>query len=293
MKHSIAETAEIAAWTLLGVLAAFVMAAHGVGEVAGEEIPFSPAGMFVYILVAIGVGAVLTVVMLRNWTKLPSFVQYVLAMLGVVAIVGVWGRVMARGAYGVVGAASPSLLATIIFGIVFFAVVIALRSQAFWGITTRVNTVLMLCALGVVSVTVAEVLTPFWVVALMLAISVYDFVAVRMLKTMQEMALGMAKGGFIPAITIPKAATRAELKASEGRKPMALLGGGDVFIISTAGLVMTQAYGVGGIIVTSCMFGAVVWLLCIAKPKKFYPAVPYIFAGLLVGMTGLWFFKLM
>jgi presenilin-like A22 family membrane protease len=134
------------------------------------------------------------------------------------------------------------------------------------------------------------------IIILLVLISVYDMWAVWKSGVMQKMAkyqmneLKIFSGFFIPYISkkvreqlskLPK----SELKNKKVKANVAILGGGDViFPIITAG-VMLVYYGFWPALFV--IIGATLglsYLLFFAKKKKFYPAMPFITAGIFLGL---------
>jgi len=148
------------------------------------------------------------------------------------------------------------------------------------------------------------ILTVWSVIALLIIISIYDMWAVWRSGIMQKMAKFQMEelkifGGFlIPSVSkkvklqiqklkkkykgkeIPKKALNKKLKVS-----LAMLGGGDVvFPIITAGVFLINFGLISALFIT---FGALVGLstlLFLSHKKKFYPAMPFISAGIFLGM---------
>src|SRR5690606_10869114 len=132
-------------------------------------------------------------------------------------------------------------------------------------------------------------------VGLLLLISVYDAWAVWHSGIMQKMAkyqmdnLKIFSGFFVPYASKKVKEKIAKLKKLPEKERMihsvkvniALLGGGDVvFPIITAG-VMLKFFGIWPVVLT--IMGATVslsYLLFFAEKKKFYPAMPFITAGI-------------
>ena len=153
---------------------------------------------------------------------------------------------------------------------------------------------------GIASIFV-PILNLWAVILLLLLISIYDIYAVWHAGFMQKMAkfqiekLKVFAGFFIPYLGKKEA---AELKKSESIKQedkktlkkikvsIAILGGGDVvFPIIMAGVVL-KTLGIFPALVVS--FFATVSLLSLfimAKEGKFYPAMPFLTAGCLFGLS--------
>ena len=141
----------------------------------------------------------------------------------------------------------------------------------------------------------------FWtIVFLLVLISLYDMWAVWRSGIMQKMAkyqikeLKIFSGFFIPYVSKKqreelKKLPKSKLKNKKVKANVAILGGGDViFPIITAG-VMFKTFGLLGAVLV--ILGATLglsYLLFLAKKKKFYPAMPFITAGIFLGMLINW-----
>ena len=153
----------------------------------------------------------------------------------------------------------------------------------------------------------------FWtVIILLILISLYDMWAVWNSGVMQKMAkyqineLKIFSGFFIPYISKRirmglKKLSKSELKKKKIKANVAILGGGDViFPIITAGVIwltktISLPFGLfpkfvftGGIepaifVIIGAALG-LSYLLFFAEKKKFYPAMPFITAGIFLGI---------
>ena len=151
------------------------------------------------------------------------------------------------------------------------------------------------------------ILNFYTILALLVIISVYDMWAVWHSGIMQKMAkyqinkLKVFSGFFIPYVSKKIKKKLKKLKKSKSKKKVrvnvALLGGGDViFPLITAGVILktkiAMPFGLheftGGLIPALFVIGgALLGLGCLfffAQKKKFYPAMPFITAGILLGM---------
>ena len=149
----------------------------------------------------------------------------------------------------------------------------------------------------------------FWtILALLVIISVYDMWAVWHSGIMQKMAkyqinqLKIFSGFFVPYLSKKirmkmKKAKKSKLKKKNIKISIALLGGGDVvFPLITAGVILKTKiplpFGLheftGGLIPALFVIGGAMLglgsLFLFSQKKKFYPAMPFITAGILFGM---------
>ena len=137
------------------------------------------------------------------------------------------------------------------------------------------------------------------IILLLILISLYDMWAVWHTGFMQKMAhfqmneVKIFGGFFVPYMTktqrqkIKKAkASKKKTKTRNVKVNLAILGGGDiVFPIITSGIVM-GVLGLKAALVTTLGATVALTLLFIYSTKgKFYPAMPFITAGLFAGMA--------
>lgn len=158
---------------------------------------------------------------------------------------------------------------------------------------------------------IAAVFVPIFntltIIILLILISIYDMWAVWHSGVMQKMAkyhinkLNIFPGFFLPYASkkikakiklMKQKFSKEELKKKKIKVNVAILGGGDiVFPIITAGVFLRTSSFIPALLV---IFGAVLglsYLFFFAEKKKFYPAMPFITAGIFLGMlTGYLFF---
>ena len=157
---------------------------------------------------------------------------------------------------------------------------------------------------------IAAVFVPIFniwtVIILLLIISIYDMWAVWHSGFMQKMAhfqineLKVFGGFFVPylnkkqRIELKKQKMLASKSKSKGKKEkgktmkvnLAILGGGDVvFPIITAGVVLRSLGLMPALVISLFATLSLIVLFMIAKKGKFYPAMPFITAGLLIGIV--------
>jgi len=138
-------------------------------------------------------------------------------------------------------------------------------------------------------------------VALLILISVYDAWAVWHSGIMQRMAkyqinkLKIFSGFFVPYLdkkmrkkiqNWKKTLTKAQLRRKKIKVEIAILGGGDVvFPIITAGVMLkTLGFTSALLVIIGATLG-LTYLFFFSKKKKFYPAMPFITAGILLGIA--------
>ena len=162
---------------------------------------------------------------------------------------------------------------------------------------------------GIASVFI-PILNIYTIIVLLIFISIYDMWAVWKAKFMQKMAkyqihqLKIFSGFFVPYLTDKMKAKLKKQNVKIAKTPskslklkkqklmkvnVAILGGGDIiFPIITSGI-MLQTYGLIPAILT--IIGATVglsYLFFFAEKKKFYPAMPFITAGMFIAIILTW-----
>jgi len=135
------------------------------------------------------------------------------------------------------------------------------------------------------------------VIIMLILISIYDMWAVWHSGIMQKMAkfqveeVGIFGGFFIPYLTKKVRAQIALLKKSKSKKnkklkiSLAMLGGGDIiFPIITAGVFLREFDIFASMAIIFGAFLGLLFLFMISQKKKFYPAMPFITAGIFLGL---------
>ena len=141
------------------------------------------------------------------------------------------------------------------------------------------------------------------VIILLIVISIYDFIAVIKSKFMVQMAkyqiktVGIFSGFFVPYLTAKSKSMLEKLKVrnssinlreSRAAKKIpvsvAILGGGDIaFALIFAGVIMRNLGLIPALIVIACSSLCLLSLFFIGKKGKFYPAMPFVTAGCILG----------
>ena len=126
----------------------------------------------------------------------------------------------------------------------------------------------------------------FAAVMLLLLISVYDMYAVWKSKHMIKLAKFQAKSKVFAGLFIPYEMPKAGVKRKGVMKKVrtAVLGGGDIgFPLIFAGVVLKDVGFAKSLIIPVFTALALWGLLMWGKEKKFYPAMPFLTVGCLVG----------
>ncbi len=143
------------------------------------------------------------------------------------------------------------------------------------------------------------------IIGLLIIISIYDMWAVWKSGIMQKMAkfqinkLKVFSGFFVPYISKKtreklKKLKKSKLKKTKVRARVAILGGGDVIFPIIAAGVMMKTFPETIIPALLVILGAALglsFLFFFAEKKKYYPAMPYISAGIFIaiGLSYLFF----
>lgn len=146
---------------------------------------------------------------------------------------------------------------------------------------------------GGLAVIFVPLLTPIAAIVLLLLISVYDMYAVWKSKHMANMAQFQAKSGIFAGLLLPYAPKKIIFKAPKkpGLIRTAILGGGDIgFPLIFAGVVMKTSGLRSSAVVALGASLALFALLYYGQRKRFYPAMPFLTAGCLIGYGLLFLF---
>ncbi len=122
--------------------------------------------------------------------------------------------------------------------------------------------------LAVIFVPVINVLA---MVVILVIISIYDYIAVYKTKHMVKMAKFQSKIKLFAGLMIPYG------------KKAAILGGGDLGFPLLFSGVLFKSYGWGALIVVLTSTLALGYLLVKSEKGKYYPAMPFLTVGILIG----------
>jgi len=295
--------AQVVGLALIGLDISEVKVVEGELTIIHEETSLGPRpevrglGAFAYIAIGVLIGTILVLLIIRMrkiniwkaWFFLAVFIAISLAL-------------------GVLFNNYIALIIALILAIIKVA-----KPNVF---IHNITEVLMYAGIAVFLVPILNV---FWAAILLIAISVYDFIAVFKSKHMVRMAKFQAKSKVFAGLFIPytpkEASLNLNLKAEKSVKPPkelkapapkppkqktqkvqrknAILGGGDIaFPLIFTGVVMESLVVQGmsktaalyqSLIITATTTLALALLFMFAKKDKFYPAMPIISAGCFLG----------
>jgi len=152
---------------------------------------------------------------------------------------------------------------------------------------------------GGIAILLSPIFSVFWAIMLLIAISAYDALAVWKLKHMITLAKAQAEEKMFAGLLIPYSKVEFHIKADipkgfkEKGVKSAILGGGDIaFPMLFAGSVMTwliqegitQQFAYFLSLIIPLFAGISLFILLLkSKKDKFYPAMPFITVGCLIG----------
>lgn len=249
------------------------------------------AGSLLYIVIAIGIGTVL-VLLIAKYNK--------------VNIWKVWFFFAVAMATGI---ALKVLLKDVLFGLLVYLpwIIGGLLALAklLWRNVIVYNVAEILMYAGIALI-LAPILTVFWAILLLVLISAYDMYAVWKSKHMVTMAKFQQGTNVFAGLMIPykrkatmsgkvasKTAREGKVPLSKGEPTVAILGGGDVaFPLIFEGVILRDLILKGAtpalafaqsLIIVGTTTIALALLFYFAKKDRFYPAMPFISAGCLLG----------
>lgn len=273
-------TMEIGLWTFAAVvLSIFMLPFISVKTASLEVNPWLLAAMMIIII--LGSAAAIILVMTK-WKVMNPIFKKALAGIGICIYGFAVGNGLLQALQGlriISNIGDVRAVAIEVAGILTALLMVYLIHKKFkLPVVLRINNVLMVCLLSYAGAEFATKLSLFTAMTLLCAVAVYDAIAVWKLGTMQQMAQGLAESGIIPGIGIPHI-------DKKGKPQARLLGGGDVLFICMLTCVLLlkapQAVAIGGFL---GMFLGLMGLLFGAKKDVAYPAIPFILAGLVVGL---------
>jgi len=242
-------------------------------------------GAFLYILIMILVGTALLLLLIKFRMFKVWKAWFFLAVFGSILI-------------------SLSVIIPLLYALIIAGVVSYLKLYKPNVLIHNATEIFMYSGIAILLVPLLDV---FWMIMLLIAISIYDAIAVWKSKHMIVMAKAQAEekmfaGLFIPYIKekpkkIEKSKSIIKLKLPKGFKEegvkSAILGGGDIaFPLLFAGSVMTWLIQSGvskqvayfqSLIIPVFAGLALFGLLMKSEKDKFYPAMPFISLGCLIG----------
>jgi len=279
MKHNRRITAEILGLTFVSLVIGIFITPRAMAVFSGE-LDISPTMYGVLILTILAVTAVMWLKMMKNMK--PEHIDLVFSF-GIGAITSKTFSLFFPGLfYSNNVLVGLTVRGVCIFGFWYLYLKLIRAMQKSWKKTRQlsiVNNAIMVVCLPVAATIIAIDMSPIIALAVLFFAAVYDAWAVWKSKTMVKMAKFFIGRRMVPGIGIPK---RTE------KQGFAILGGGDIFFIVMVATTFWTINPVISAIMSASMFTSLVVLFVISEKKKFYPALPFIFVGAVVGIGISW-----
>ncbi|GIU68884.1 MAG: hypothetical protein KatS3mg002_0120 [Candidatus Woesearchaeota archaeon] len=275
-----------------------IIVSHGDTSI-GERPQTEGVGSFLYLVIGIAVGTILVLILVKfKKANIWKYWFFIAVWMALSVSIGVLVKEKIFFDYDV------ALLIALIFTI-----------WKIWRPNVIIHNLTEVFVYSGIAVLLVPIFDVFWAVMLLIAISLYDMYAVWKSKHMVKMAKFQTKSNVFAGLMIPytmkdakmQAVTenssdakvsKATSKVSRAKPKNAILGGGDVvFPLILIGVVMedllregltkSQAFLQSSIMIFTTTI-ALALLFFFAKKDRFYPAMPFVTAGCLVGWFIVW-----
>jgi len=274
MKHPMKETTKIILW-LIALVTVGLYAVPNVLKVTPTTEFVNPLLYIGVLVLAIGFGAVFWSLMMKKLK--PENVDIVFSF----AVGAITGRALFIffpflnniGEW-------PSFIAKLLIMVGGFYVFIKLvrTMQKSWEYTKKyvwISNAWVNACIATAGAMIAVDIAPWMAILVLFIASCYDAWAVWKSKTMIKMANYFIGRRIFPGIAVPY----------RDKRKFAMLGGGDIFFIVLVAASFFRNDPLSMYITAATMTGATMVLFMMSTKDKFYPALPFIFAGLLVGIV--------
>jgi len=281
MKHPFKITAIIISWLIVGVGFGMLLAPRAIltfSPIASQINPYTYIGIIMLLILS---GAFAWTKMMKHWQ--PKYVETAFAIgMGLIASRGI-SLLFPNWFYQ-----STLMYALLVRGAwVFLITILFLKMvrlmQSDWNWTRRltpISNAFMIFATAVAGVIIAVHMAPWIAIVLLGLASIYDAIAVWKTKHMVSMAKYFVERRVIPGLAVP-------YKDKPGE--FALLGGGDVFFIVLVATSFFKSDPLAMYILSTTMVGSVIALFLTSRKNTYYPALPFILGGALLGVYLLMF----
>lgn len=268
VKHSVKVTAQLIAWSALAVIVGLLLIPFQEKPLQDEVSPWILAGI---VIGAILGGAIFWYFAMKNFK--PETIDVVFA-----AGIGLFINSMSSDVFRQY---VPYLWLRMIIGGVVTVIVyityltIVRMMQTSWEMTQKLmpySNIIMVAVMAGAGATIGTMVPPLAMFAVLGVAAIYDAWAVWHSGTMQKMAKFFLGRRVVPGLAVAK-------KTEE--EGFALLGGGDIFfIVAMAGSLWAYSPFMT-YMAAAWMFGAVFVLFLISSRGKYYPAIPFIYGGMI------------
>jgi len=278
MKHNWKITGELLMWIVICIVGAFVLYNPLVGTMGGELT--TPDGIQSWqfglmLLVFVAVGGVVWSFLLKKFKM--KYVGWVFALMLANILMKIPSNLALEGVELWSGNhfAIMFLIWSSYLFIIYAIRVVQVQMMAgklapyyFW------SNFVFAGATVIVGLSIGYMLGPIVAVCFLAGAAIYDAWAVWKSKTMIGLVKGLASHGIYPGLIVPKKDTEIGF---------AILGGGDIFFMVATAFAFYAVAWQATVLTMLGMFLAVIWLFIFGK-NKFYPALPFILAGCVVGL---------
>lgn len=269
-----------------------IVVTHGSTSI-GERPQTEGFGSFLYLVIGVAIGTILVLILVKfKQAKIWRYWFFLAVWMALSISIGVLVKVKILFNYDVA---------------MFIALVLAVWK--IWKPNIIIHNITEVLVYSGIAVLLVPIFDIFWAIMLLIAISLYDMYAVWKSKHMVKMAKFQTKSNVFAGLMIPykmkdikmqksyinsKITKKLDTPTMPKEKPrIAILGGGDVVfpLIMTGtvmegllmeGLTKSQAFIQSSIMILTTTV-ALALLFFFAKKDKFYPAMPFVTAGCLIG----------
>jgi hypothetical protein len=272
MKHSFFLTLKILGWTAACGLLGFFVAPYVQSKVIVPTAnPYLIAGVAIGMLLG---SAVLWYFALFKWFKSPKSIDIAMSVAIGLAFERVCELLFNIGKSGNwIDNLLAKMCVYIVVAATYYAMIKRMQYRWRWVVGLMwLNNLFMVVTIGLLAAMLGAMLSPFAAILIFIGASIYDAIAVWKIGSMQQMAMKFIRRRIIPGIGVTK---------QKGK--IGILGGGDLFFLV---FVPVSFYKTSMTMMVSTMIGLYVGLVVlffIARKKEFYPALPFMLVGMLIG----------
>ncbi len=232
----------------------------------GERPDLNPTSSIVFITIAILLGTVLMLLIIKYNLNIIWKIWFLLAVIIALTV-----------AFGAFTSAAIAFTLALVLGIW------KLLKPDFY-----IQTVTELFIYGGLAAIFVPLLSLTSVSILLILISIYDVWAVNKSKHMIKLAKSQTKAGMFAGLLVPYKLSKPKLRKGPTKKVKvrtAILGGGDIgFPLIFAGVILKEIGLWQSLIIPFFALAGLGYLFYKSEKKKFYPAMPYISIGCFIGL---------
>ncbi len=245
----------------------------------GERPPVDERTSFIPVIIAVIIGTVILLVLMKYKLALVWKLWFLMAVI--ISLSVAWGVFIQK---------------ELAFLLAFIFAVWKIFKPNVW-----VHNFTELFIYGGLAAIFAPLFNLFSISILLILIAGYDAYAVWKSKHMVTLAKSQTEAKVFAGLLIPyvlekkvKATPTIQAPLSKTKMRTAILGGGDIgFPLIFAGVVLKEMGLWQSLVIPFFALAGLAVLLYYAEEKKFYPAMPFISAGCLVGLGVVWIISLL